>query len=109
MLQEHLALSFIDYYRRLNLWDIIIAFFTFKFHLEKDTSPCYVMVVRNQQFFLCIISSSRLNLWDIIVAFITFKFHLEKDKSLLCHGCSKSSKYINKPTYIGTSLVGVPL
>jgi hypothetical protein len=27
---------------RLNLWDIIIAFITFKFHLEKDTSPCYV-------------------------------------------------------------------
>jgi hypothetical protein len=24
------------------LWDIIIAFITFKFHLEKDTSPCYV-------------------------------------------------------------------
>ena len=51
MLQEHLALSFIDYYRRLNLWDIIIAFITFKFRLEKDTSRCYVMVVRNQQFF----------------------------------------------------------
>jgi hypothetical protein len=42
MLQQYLALSFIDYYRRLNLWDIIIAFITFKFHLEKDTSPCYV-------------------------------------------------------------------
>ena len=82
MLQEHLALSFIDYYRRLNLWDIIIAFITFKFRLEKDTSPCYVMVVRNQQFFfLCIIYSSRLNLWDIIIPLITFKFHLEKDTS----------------------------
>jgi hypothetical protein len=43
MLQQYLALSFIDYYRRLNLWDIIIAFITFKFHLEKDTSPCYVL------------------------------------------------------------------